>query len=199
MTNTPIAAKLAAASRALLKKFLDVATRHDARDCDYDVCKERRDMHEALRAYDTAKGAEPPSPAMEPVAWIQYMPSGGQELRWLQQSYRSDEANLKRIPLYAAPFSWQPIETAPKDGTLVLLLIKDDGSDELNPLEDELESRTIGSYGVHGGPEEDPEWTFAGWDWDFDSFEDGRGIPIAWAPLLPLPQPPTAAPEAQEG
>jgi hypothetical protein len=138
---------------------------------------------EALREYDAAKGRE--------VGFIAHVGTDKSVLTAALTKVAMQPAQ----PVAQAVPSWQQIETAPKDGTLVLLLVKADDP-EFNPIEDEVEARTIGSYGVHGGPEEDPEWTFAGWDWDFDSFEDGRGIPIAWAPLLPLPQPLQSAPDA---
>ena len=75
--------------------------------------------------------------------------------------------------------AWRPMATAPTDGACVLLLI--DNPD--HPLEDENPAISLGSYGVFGGPEEDPHWCFAGWDWSFDSYRRGEGTPIGWMPL----------------
>jgi hypothetical protein len=75
--------------------------------------------------------------------------------------------------------AWRPMATAPTDGECVLLLI--DNPD--HPLEDENPAISLGSYGVFGGPEEDPHWCFAGWDWSFDSYRRGEGTPIGWMPL----------------
>ena len=83
-----------------------------------------------------------------------------------------------------------PMNSAPKDGTSVLLLI--DGGE--HPLSDDNPSVTIGSYGVAGGPEEDPTWTFAGWCWHQDCYCRGSGVPIGWLPLPPA----TPAPGSDE-
>lgn len=74
---------------------------------------------------------------------------------------------------------WQPIETAPTDGTAVLLLI-DDGD---FPLDDCNPCISIGSYGTEGGPEYDPTWCFAGWNWCQDLYVRGNGTPTHWMPL----------------
>lgn len=82
--------------------------------------------------------------------------------------------------------TWLPIETAPLDGTSVLLLIKD----AEHPLQDSNTSVSIGSYGVNGGLEEDPEWCFAGWCWCHDHYVRGEGVPTHWMPLPPKSEQP---------
>jgi hypothetical protein len=74
---------------------------------------------------------------------------------------------------------WLPMATAPKDGTACLLLIE--GGE--HPLEDESPSVSIGSYGVEGGPQDDPTWHFAGWSWHQDCYCRGSGTPVGWMPL----------------
>jgi len=78
--------------------------------------------------------------------------------------------------------AWLPIATAPRDGTSILLLIE---GGEL-PLQDDSLSVSIGAYGVHGGPEEDPTWDFAGWSWHQDCYCRGDGKPAGWMPLPPV-------------
>ena len=76
---------------------------------------------------------------------------------------------------------WQPIETAPKDGSLLLLLTS--GSDNL--VEDAIHSRTIGHNSFEHT--EVDEWQMAGWCWSHDHYTDGRGTPTHWQPLPPAP------------
>jgi len=54
---------------------------------------------------------------------------------------------------------------------MLLLLIE--GGDL--PLQDDTLWTSIGSYGVEGGPEDDPTWNFAGWSWQQDCYTRGDG------------------------
>ncbi len=70
------------------------------------------------------------------------------------------------------------MEKAPKDGTLLLLLIAPDDNIR-NALEDtEGYSRTVGFNNLDN--DEVDEWRFSGWDWDHDCFREGSGTPVAW-------------------
>jgi hypothetical protein len=79
--------------------------------------------------------------------------------------------------------AWQPIETAPKDGTLIILMVDADldSEDSSNPTEDELSYRTIG----HNNFDDDGRdvWQFAGWCWRHDHWVEGRGTPTHWQPM----------------
>lgn len=86
--------------------------------------------------------------------------------------------------------AWQPIETAPKDDTLVLLLLaRDDAFD--NGIESEADHlpRTIG----HNNFEHDgiDKWQFSGWNWENDYYTEGLGTPTHW---MPTPAPPINSP-----
>ena len=75
-----------------------------------------------------------------------------------------------------------PIETAPKDGTMLRLLV--DYTDEgANPLEDAHQAWTIG-FNQFDDTEEDM-WEFAGWNWKQDCFTAGYGVAIGWLPFHP--------------
>lgn len=73
--------------------------------------------------------------------------------------------------------TWQTIETAPKDGTLILLLIE--GGE--NSTEDANVWRTIGVNNRDNDGED--LWHFAGWCWTHDHFTDGSGEVVGWSPI----------------
>ncbi|GKS96917.1 hypothetical protein [Acidovorax sp. SUPP2825] len=75
---------------------------------------------------------------------------------------------------------WRPMETAPKDGTLLRLLVEF----EHHATEDgEGPQPTIGSNTWDNHHDFD-EWQFAGWDWCQDRYTQGVGKPVGWLPLL---------------
>jgi|GEM_PF-3506629 len=92
------------------------------------------------------------------------------------------------VPVYAAPpaqgidLAARPMDTAPRDGTLVRLLVDFDE----NAIEDSISATwTIGacnddnvSEGARIG------WQFAGWCWTHDHFTEGTGTPVGWLPLI---------------
>lgn len=77
---------------------------------------------------------------------------------------------------------WQPIETAPKDGTEVLVILREDLPEHCEHLNGR--ALVMRHWGVHEDGF-DPGWSFPGFG----------GIPDRWAAgWMPLP----AAPERQE-
>lgn len=86
----------------------------------------------------------------------------------------------------------QPIDTAPRDGTIVILWVdySYDGpaGDRLgeHPLFDSA-NELIPTIG-HNNYDNDGEdrWLLAGWDWCHDQYTQGRGTPVLWEPF---PQP----------
>ncbi|MDZ5815072.1 hypothetical protein U4I65_08505 [Stenotrophomonas maltophilia] len=80
----------------------------------------------------------------------------------------------------------RPMDTAPRDGTLVRLLVDFDE----NAIDDSIGATwTIGacnddnvSEGARIG------WQFAGWCWTHDHFTDGKGTPVGWLPLIDGPR-----------
>ncbi len=142
-------------------------------------------------------------------AWDELSDTHG-ELRELYEAMRTDlaeadaAATLMEAALYEAgeefarqlaeakqQVTWQPMETAPLDGTTVLLLI----ADSEHPLTDNTVSVSLGAYGTKGGPEFDQTWSFAGWDWCQDVFREGGGTPIRW---MPQPEVPACLREKEE-
>lgn len=72
----------------------------------------------------------------------------------------------------------QPLETAPRDGTMLHLLV--DYSEGDHPLEDDTIAWTIGFGGFNDDGSD--HWKFAGWCWIHDHFTEGQGRVIGWAP-----------------
>lgn len=74
---------------------------------------------------------------------------------------------------------WNDIDTAPKDGRMLRLLVVFDEND----LEDDgMATPTIG-FNILGDTGED-FWHIAGWCWCCDEFTKGIGQPIGWLPML---------------
>lgn len=77
---------------------------------------------------------------------------------------------------------WRPMKTAPKDGTIVRLLVDYSGEDACHPLEDATITHTIGGC-TDGNTGLREGWKFAGWSWEQDCFCEGRGKAIGWLPF----------------
>ena len=85
-----------------------------------------------------------------------------------------------------------PMESAPRDSTLVRLLV----NFEANSLEDSPDPVwTIGANCFDNDGID--EWKFAGWDWSQDCFAEGAGKPIGWLPMLSA-TPPSAVPVVRQ-
>lgn len=83
--------------------------------------------------------------------------------------------------------NWQPIETAPKDGTEILVYVR---GDSLFPTAAAYKSARYfdKEYG-------DPDYMEEGWYWAFgypSDFHEGTIEPTHW---MPMPEPPIAKPE----
>lgn len=80
--------------------------------------------------------------------------------------------------------SWQPMDTVPRDGTLVVLKVRPlPGVDYLiNPVSEDAEVVTVGfNHKDHSGID---EWDVMGWDWSHDCITNCfGGEVIAWQPL----------------
>lgn len=81
--------------------------------------------------------------------------------------------------------AWLPMDSAPKDGTMVRLLVDYSGEHGCNPLEDADQAQTIGANNDSNvGDNEGKGWEFAGWNWQQDHFTHGCGTPIGWLPFV---------------
>ena len=78
---------------------------------------------------------------------------------------------------------WQPIETAPRDGTWVLIAGGRTTEDDYNST-GVLTTRPVTAFWSEPLWEEDAEWAFCFWDGDW---REGYLNPTHW---MPLPQPP---------
>jgi len=78
------------------------------------------------------------------------------------------------------------MKSAPKDGTIVRLLVDYSGEDACHPLEDATVTHTIGGC-TDGNTGLREGFKFAGWSWEQDCFCEGRGKPIGWLPFEPVP------------
>jgi len=85
-------------------------------------------------------------------------------------------------PAQAVDLGARPMETAPRDGTMVRLLVLF----EEHATEDTAESAwTIGVCNDdHVGEDQRIGWQFAGWCWTHDHFTEGKGTPVGWLPLI---------------
>jgi len=87
-----------------------------------------------------------------------------------------------------------PMESAPKDGTLLRLLV----DFEDHATEDSAEPCwTIGGNSLDNTGVD--LWQFVGWNWTHDCFTDGVGKPVGWLPMLATLPPASAAGEGGAG
>ena len=81
-----------------------------------------------------------------------------------------------------------PIETAPRDGTIIRLLVE---------FEDHATENTEGPAWTIGHNSRDNTgddvWQFAGWCWNHDHYTEGKGKPVGWLPLVESSAPPSEA------
>ncbi|WP_296276644.1 hypothetical protein [Pseudomonas sp. UBA7530] len=73
---------------------------------------------------------------------------------------------------------WRDMATAPRDGTLVRLLVEFTE----HATEDTDQAPTIGANNFENDGED--RWLFAGWCWSHDRFTQGQGEPVGWLPML---------------
>jgi hypothetical protein len=106
----------------------------------------------------------------------------------IDESRAIDLVNYANAGLVRSGRAWLPMETAPRDGTLLILLVEFDE----HATEDTTEAApTIGSNNyAHDGED---RWQFAGWCWTHDHWTEGKGTPVGWLPFLDGRQLPSTA------
>lgn len=83
--------------------------------------------------------------------------------------------------------AWKDVSNAPKDGTILRLLVNPDRN-EFTAFDDSLTPfETIGFNNLENTEED--RWEFAGWDWSQDCFITGRGEVIGWMQFGSNPAP----------
>lgn len=85
----------------------------------------------------------------------------------------------------------RPIDTAPRDGTMVRLLVEFEAHQTVD--DSTGTAWTIGANTNDLDPDQPAEWQFAGWCWTHDHFTEGKGTPIGWLPLVDDAQPAASA------
>lgn len=123
--------------------------------------------------------------------WREVMECDMETLQKLAREYpaRHQMRQVYTAPQQSAqPVAWRPMETAPKDGTMIRLLVEF----EHHATEDLDQCATIGVNSFENTKDEDV-WQFAGWNWDQDCWTQGVGTPVGWLPMLNAAAQPVAA------
>lgn len=77
--------------------------------------------------------------------------------------------------------SWQPMETAPRDGTLLRLLVRFTE----HPIDDAAHDTPLPTIGANSFDNTgEDEWQVVGWCWTHDHFTQGQGTPVGWLPMV---------------
>lgn len=121
--------------------------------------------------------------ALPPCWWIDHGSHG--QITQREEEATAAEKEGKIVVRYAAVLStgWREMVNAPKDGTMLRLLVNPD-QNEFTAFDDSLTPfETIGFNNLENTEED--RWEFAGWDWQQDCFITGRGEVIGWAEMLP--------------
>lgn len=88
---------------------------------------------------------------------------------------------FKTIPLFSFDMS-----KAPKDSTLLLLLVAND-EQRAYPLEDNDKATITLGHNTFEITDEDV-WQFSGWCWEHDHYVEGKGTVIGWSRLGNFPR-----------
>ncbi len=125
-------------------------------------------------------------PVGEPVAWMTHhdepmlFPTAAEAAAYCEDD--EQPVPLFRSPAQGVDLGPLSMDTAPRDGTMVRLLVQF----EENATEDTAEPAwTIGACNDDNvGEDERVGWQFAGWCWTHDYFTEGKGTPVGWLPMI---------------
>jgi hypothetical protein len=98
------------------------------------------------------------------------------------KAMRAEIERMRSLPGSHGETVARPMNTAPRDGTLLRLLVRFDE----HSLDDSSEPQWTIGQNSKDHTEEDV-WQFAGWCWEHDHFTEGEGTPIGWLPLVGEP------------
>lgn len=80
----------------------------------------------------------------------------------------------------------RPIETAPRDGSYLILLVEYSDDEHCNPLYDASAEALLPTIGFNNFENDGEDvWKLCGWDWCQDCFTEGVGTPKYWISALP--------------
>lgn len=82
-------------------------------------------------------------------------------------------------PELERPEEWRPMDTAPKNGSIIRLLVN---FEDMSIDDGDGPFATIGQNNFANDGED--LWQVVGWCWEHDHFTDGKGTPIGWLPML---------------
>lgn len=129
----------------------------------------------------------PKQPATAPDKADRKMPEQAQPDARDAATILEGKAGTKRVPSEIE--GWNDIATAPKDGTMLRLLV----NFTANATEDHQICATIGANNFDNDGED--VWQFAGWNWTHDCFTQGEGTAILWMPMISVYAASQAQPE----
>lgn len=132
-------------------------------------------------------------PVGEPVAVVTRKGNLPGSIAWTNAGLRADipdgaalytappapAAAVAAVPQGVDLLTPRPMETAPRDGTMLRLLVQ---FEEHATEDTDGPAWTIGANSFDETGED--LWQFAGWCWTHDHFTEGKGTPVGWLPLI---------------
>lgn len=117
--------------------------------------------------------------------WIAYLTEDQHALLYSAASELDALRTERNLAAKAAAqkLAARPIETAPRNGQLLRLLVDYTVKGSQHPLADAEQAWTVGFNNLDADGRD--EWQIAGWCWSHDHFTEGNGHVIGWLPFHP--------------